>query len=128
MRPWRQSELPTLLSLFAQKGEKFGGFGSFKGYNEMVIDTVQWLRHLPASVQGIFIVECAAAEANVRYSAADGMGNGGRLQSSRSSGPRDAPSFFELIYQHRCGFVPLADAAAKQLDCSFCASSVMVDS
>jgi len=75
IRPWRGKDLPGLLDVFAKNGEPFTGVGNFKGYNEIVVDTVPWLENLPHSVEGIFMVDCGNTnQANLRYSAADGMG------------------------------------------------------
>ena len=73
IRPWRGVDLPGLLDVFASKGEPFTGVGNFKGYNEIVVDPVPWLEHLPHSVEAIFMVDCTAGSAQLHYGAADGM-------------------------------------------------------
>ena len=90
VRPWRPSDFRGrggLLDIFARNGLPFLGIGpgqadkgkaidkdkdkrSFKGYNEVVVDSDAWLDHLPWSVEAIFYVECLDGrdKANLKYS------------------------------------------------------------
>ena len=84
MRPWHPSEFVGeggLLDLFATYGSRFQGVGtgqkqggedekSFKGYDEIVVDSEPWLANLPWSVEAIFYVECpnGRGETNLKYS------------------------------------------------------------
>lgn len=70
VRPWRPSEFGGpggLLDLFRMHGDEFFGVGSFKGYNEIVVDAQHWIDELPLSVEGIFTVACQDGDDNLHY-------------------------------------------------------------
>lgn len=63
-RPWKAEHLGIMLSEHAQFGDAFAGYGSYKGYNELIIGANAWREHLPKSVEAIFMTECEGAGSN----------------------------------------------------------------
>ena len=56
-----------MLDQFQMHGDEFFGVGSFKGYNEIVVDAQHWIDELPGSVEGIFRVACRGSDDNLHY-------------------------------------------------------------
>lgn len=84
-----------MLRLFADRGEKFVGVGSFKGYTEIVIDSAPWIANLPESVEAVFAVDCTDADAQLHYGAADG----GSTAQSCSEARKAAAAMHERFLQ-----------------------------
>ena len=49
---WRAKDLGTVLTLHEQQGEGYKGVGFRSGYNEAVLDGVEWNANLPNSACG----------------------------------------------------------------------------
>ena len=67
--PWSASDLGPMLQEFVQSSSRYTGFGSYSGYNEIVIDSGTWLSNLPHSIEAIFLVDCSKRQRNTPYSA-----------------------------------------------------------
>jgi hypothetical protein len=67
--PWRAEDLSTLLATFVEQGTRYGGFGSYTGYNELVADAHTWLTNLPHTIEAMFLVDCTPHQRNTPYSA-----------------------------------------------------------
>ena len=88
VRPWKQEDFGGaggLFDLFEKSGENFDGVGSFKGYNEIVLDTKVWIDNLPGSVEAIFMVDCQDGQDNLRYGAADGGGTAANCRDAKAN-------------------------------------------
>ena len=46
-----------MLEKHATLGDQFKGFGTFSGYNELIVESAEWLANLPRSVEAFFVVE-----------------------------------------------------------------------
>ena len=55
-----------MLEHFAKSGTPFERVGNFEGYNEIVVDSVSWVRALPRAVEAIFVLECEKGAANLQ--------------------------------------------------------------
>ena len=109
VRPWRPEEIGGaggLLDHFAREGAEFPGVGSFKGYNEFVMDANAWLDGLPESVEAIFIVECSDADTNLKYGAADGRGTAANCHDAHRNA-REAHRSYLQAFQLTAAQFPL---------------------
>ena len=69
--PWRPEHLGAMLRLQVENGQSYS-FGSYTGYNELVVESATWLRNLPHSVEAMFHVDCTGSlegKRNTAYSA-----------------------------------------------------------
>lgn len=78
VRPWRVGEFGGeggMLDFFARVGKPYRT-GGFEGYNEVVIESANWLANLPRSVEAIFMVECHSHQANLQCCGGGAGGTG----------------------------------------------------
>ncbi len=54
-RPFRPEDFDTLIRKHAEYGELFGGIGSYKGYNEIIVESAHWIEQLPWSIEAFFV-------------------------------------------------------------------------
>mmetsp|Transcript_76562 Transcript_76562/g.127635 ORF Transcript_76562/g.127635 Transcript_76562/m.127635 type:complete len:337 (-) Transcript_76562:148-1158(-) len=66
--PWRPEELVGMLKQHAELGETFKGIGTYTGYNEVILESDNFVDHLPYSVEAIFITDCLEGQQNSRMS------------------------------------------------------------
>jgi len=98
VRPWRPSEIAGaggLLDHFALEGAPFTGIGTFKGYNEFVVDTHAWIEKLPASVEAMFLLDCHDYDSNLHYGAADGRGTAANCHEAHENAREMHRTFLE---------------------------------
>ena len=91
VRPWRPAEFGGaggLMDLFAREGAPFDSWDGFSGYNEIVVSSAAWLRHLPDSVEAIFTVDCHDGDRNTKYTVDRGSADGGTAGSCREARSR----------------------------------------
>merc|ERR1712070_59551 len=55
-QPWHPENLPALLKIQQDKSPNRFQFGSFNGYNEVIIDAIEKDTHLPHSIEAFFYV------------------------------------------------------------------------
>eukprot|EP00965_Chrysotila_dentata_P026106 865869-Pleurochrysis_carterae.AAC.1 len=59
-RPWAPADVGFMLRQQADFGNEFSGFGTYTGYNEIVLDSDYWMAQLPRAIDAFFFVECGS--------------------------------------------------------------------
>ena len=88
LRSWRPSDLGKMLHLQESRGSSYTGVGNYKGYNEVVIATDAWLKHLPESIEAIFIIDCEPDVPNLHYVLTDHQGTAANCEEGQDAGRR----------------------------------------
>ena len=109
VRPWKSEDLGGrggLLDHFAQNGARFDGVGSFKGYNEIVVQSEAWIQGLPDSVEALFMTECSPGDRNLVYGPSQDMGTARSCEQAHSKA-REMHQRFLQTYGRSASDFPL---------------------